>query len=165
MNKVHHQQNIHQGSRLQYNVQIWLKLNLSEKMCVPDTWPQTRMPNVAPKPKAKLTVMNMPWEPPLNTSWATEPQPNIWREREHNKSLRIGLNNMLCTLQWYTVVWTEWTFVEGGGGGGLLLCKCCVHEYVTDSVKRRIALHVLYCAVFIGVCVYVLGSGTCVVHA
>lgn len=50
------------------------------KGCLPDTWPQTRMPRVAAKPKAKLTVRNMPWEPPLNTSCATAPQPNIWRQ-------------------------------------------------------------------------------------
>ena len=48
---------------------------------VPDTWPQTRMPNMAAKPNAKLTVRNMPWVPSLKTSWATAPQPNIWRER------------------------------------------------------------------------------------
>ena len=54
-------------------------------LCIPDTWPQTRMPKVAAKPKAKLTVRNMPWEPPLKTSWATAPQPNIWRQKNEKK--------------------------------------------------------------------------------
>lgn len=58
----------------------------SIKDCLPETWPQTRMPKVAAKPKAKLTVRNMPWEPPLKTSWATAPQPNIWKESQKASS-------------------------------------------------------------------------------
>ncbi|KRX51637.1 hypothetical protein T06_10372 [Trichinella sp. T6] len=53
------------------------------------------MPNVAAKPKAKLTVRNMPWEPPLNTSWATAPQPNITRMRVPRHSARAWRNSML----------------------------------------------------------------------
>lgn len=40
------------------------------------------MPKVAAKPKAKLTVRNIPCVPLLNTSWATAPQPNIWRQNK-----------------------------------------------------------------------------------
>lgn len=40
------------------------------------------MPKVAAKPKAKLTVRNVAWEPPLSTNCATAPQPNIWVEDE-----------------------------------------------------------------------------------
>lgn len=43
------------------------------------------MPKVAAKPKAKLTVRNMPCVPLLNTSWATAPQPNIWRQKDANE--------------------------------------------------------------------------------
>ncbi|TNN67013.1 hypothetical protein EYF80_022786 [Liparis tanakae] len=49
---------------------------------------------MAAKPKAKLTVRNMPWEPLLNTCWATAPQPNICRERLVNCSTNTSLNNI-----------------------------------------------------------------------
>jgi len=60
----------------------------------PEICPLTRMPNVAAKPKAMLTVRKVPWEPLLSTSCATAPQPNIWREegatlqRSHLELLR-----------------------------------------------------------------------------
>lgn len=55
---------------------------------MPETWPLIRIPNVTAKPKAKLTVRNVPWEPPLSTNCATAPQPNIWAE-DGDKALLI----------------------------------------------------------------------------
>lgn len=73
-------------------------ININKSVCLPDIWPQTKMPNVAAKPKAKLTVRNIPWEPPLNTNWATEPQPNIWRESREIKFNWVPINE-------YTSFW------------------------------------------------------------
>lgn len=70
-------------NKANYNKHEELDWDISKiSFCLPDTWPHTRIPKVAAKPKAKLTVRNIPWVPPLNTSWATAPQPNIWRERQ-----------------------------------------------------------------------------------
>lgn len=59
-------------------VVFWQRNPLS----IPDTWPHTRMPKVAPKPNAKLTVMKRPWLPSLSTCCAQAPQPNIWKTKQ-----------------------------------------------------------------------------------
>lgn len=66
------------------------------------------MPKVAAKPKAKLTVRNMPWEPPLKTSWATAPQPNIWKESQKASSHWVPSTCIDISIKFSAKVALKW---------------------------------------------------------